>query len=99
MFACFLAIGKKLYKNDYTFDGIYFIVKNQLQYNKEYIKIAKDAIRKYVNNLKQQEQEEKKRQELKELQNRKYEKNMKRRKLEREKRINELAEAIKKASE
>lgn len=96
-FAFFIAFAKKLYKNTYTSEGIFQKAK-ELQYTKEYVKKVDKAIKTFEREQKEKELEKQKEKELKEQKKRKMEKKNIQKAKKKEARIEEIAEAIKRAN-
>lgn len=92
-FAFFIALAKKMYGKEYTSRGI-FTKACELEVQKKYIKIVKKGIKVFKAAEKAKVDEEKKKAEQKAIKARRHEKNMKRRAAARERRVNEMAEAI-----
>lgn len=63
-YACFLAYSKKIYKNTLTYEGVIKKVE-ELQYQKKYVKLVKDAIKTYNAAIKEQKQKEQEKQKKK----------------------------------
>ena len=96
-FAFFIAFAKKLYKNTYTSEGIFQKAK-ELQYTKEYVKKVDKAIKTFEREQKEKELVKQKEKELKEQKKRKMEKKNIQKAKKKEARIEEIAEAIKRAN-
>lgn len=96
-FAFFIAFAKKLYKNTYTSEGVFQKAK-ELQYTKEYVKKVDKAIKTFEREQKEKELEKQKEKELKEQKKRKMEKKNIQKAKKKEARIEEIAEAIKRAN-
>ena len=96
-FAFFIAFAKKLYKNTYTSEGIFQKAK-ELQYTKEYVKKVDKAIKTFEREQKEKELVKQKEKELKEQKKRRMEKKNIQKAKKKEARIEEIAEAIKRAN-
>ena len=96
-FAFFIAFAKKLYKNTYTSEGIFQKAK-ELQYTKEYVKKVDKAIKTFEREQKEKELIKQKEKELKEQKKRRMEKKNIQKAKKKEARIEEIAEAIKRAN-
>ena len=96
-YSFYLAIAKKLYSKKLTIEGIEAKAK-ELSYTKEYVKIVEKGLKLYKNQIKEEEKRIKQEKEQKEIKARQEEKKRNRKKKLREAKINDIAEAIKRAS-
>lgn len=96
-YAFYLAIAKKLYSKELTIEGIEAKAK-ELSYTKEYVKIVEKGLKLYKNQIKEEEKRIKQEEEQKAIKARQEEKKRNRKKKIREAKINDIAEAIKRAS-
>lgn len=96
-FAFFIAFAKKLFKDTYTPEGIFQKAK-EMQYMKTWIKKVNKSIKLFEQEQKEKELKEQKEKELKNIKKRKIEKKIARKEKKKQERINEITEAIKKAT-
>lgn len=61
---CFIAIAKRLYKKEYTYEGIEYMAK-QLMYQKKYVKIVDKALKDYKKKMDELDKRAKKEEEMK----------------------------------
>ena len=88
-YACYLALAKKLYSKEYTFEGVLCKV-NELQQIKIVNKMVTKAIKQYYNEEKAKAEEKEKEKEEKEIKARRLEKKRKKKKNKQVKEIQEI---------
>ena len=92
----YIALAKKLYKKDYTFEGIEYKSK-ELRYMKKYVKIVKEGL-KLWKQIQKKEADEKETQEMIQIKRKKRaEYKVRRAERKRNEKINLIAEAIKRS--
>lgn len=97
-FAFFLAYAKYYYKDILTIQGIENKAKELMEI-KFFNSLVKNGMKIYFNQKKEEEKKEKEEAERKEIRKRQTEKKIRQKRNKREKRINEIAEAIKRSSQ
>ena len=97
-FSFFLAYSKFLYSKLLTIEGIEKKAI-EMKYEKKFVNLVKEGMKVYKADLKKQEEEKKEKEKLKEQRRIENEKRRIKNQKKREARINEIAEAIKRASE
>ena len=97
-FAFYIALAKKFFKKCYTPEGILHKAK-EFSYEKSYVKRVKQGIKLYYKQEKEKEDAKKREKELKEIKERQKAKRQRQKARAKQRRINDLTIAIKKANE
>lgn len=92
-YACYLAYAKKLFGKILTFEGV-LTKAIELSYQKQYVKLVREAIKNYNKKLKEEEKKKKEEQEKKEIKARQQAKKVEKKKKYNEKYVKEIVSII-----